>query len=352
MAIAYQSTSVSDADAPAAGILAQNAIRDALVAHPSGSWSVEEEFDAGGTIHWTVLKCDGVVSGVGFDYYVAIARLIATGQIGVSVGEVYTAATNQLSSFAPRSIPYYMNPSILADFSFSLGGGTPASFTLGNAFPGNDGTPYCAVPAAQPTMRFISIVEKDYAILMLNNVLWYIGALWDDIVPGPGLDAAVPVGCFNLYDGGVPTFGALTRHPIDAALAPMNIGYPHALQPLNYSLILAERQAMGTAVWLHPDRYQGGRVVASEVSAIMVSGSQGGNANNGGEKSGVLRGRFKNIRYTSFPWAVQAFDTIVVDGRKAVVMIDHGALDQGFVNPQDYNNNIRRGLVCDTGVAA
>lgn len=353
MAIVYQSTSVSDVSAAAAGILAQNAIRDALLAHPSGAWTLEEEFDAGGLLHWTVLKNSDSLSDVGFDFYVCIGRVIATGQLGVCLGELYTASTNTLSVFAPRSGLYYQN-SILADFSYSTGGGTPASFTLGSSLPNTDTQPLCGTPTPAATMRFISIVEKDYAMFLVNNMLFYVGALFDDIVPVSGLDAAVPVGCFNVFDGNIGTFGGLTRHPIDPTLAPMAASYVHSLMPLNIGAhVLVERQAMGTAVWTHPDRFQGGRVAASEFYAIMAAGTQGGNVNNAGEKTGVIRGRFKNLRYTTFPWAATVFDTIVVDGRKHVVMSDHGGMDGTFITPYNYNASvIRRGLVCDTGLVA
>lgn len=353
MAIVYQSTSVSDATAAAAGILAQNAIRDALLAHPSGAWTLEEEFDAGGLLHWTVLKNADSLSDVGFDFYVCIGRVIASGQLGVCLGELYTASTNTLSIFAPRSAQYYQN-SILADFSYSTGGGAPATFTLGSSLPNTDTQPLCGTPTPAPTMRFISIVEKDYAMFLVNNMLYYVGALIDDIVPASGLDAATPVGCFNVFDGQPGTFGGLTRHPIDPTLAPLAVTYAHSLMPLNIGAhVLAERQAMGTAVWTHPDRFQGGRVAASEFSAIMAAGASGGNANNGGEKTGVMRGRFNNIRYTTFPAAAAIFDTIVVDGRKHVIMADHGQMDGTFITPYNYNaGTIKRGIVCDTGLVA
>lgn len=356
MAIAYQSTSVSDADAVAAGILAQSAIRDALVAHASGAWTLVEEFDSvGATIHWVVLKNDGVLSGVGFDFYVCIARLAATGQVGICVGEVYDAALNSLSFFAPRVGGSYYQNTILANFGYALNNGNVAStFTLGAVFPGgNVGEPVTHVPAAAPTMRFITMIEKDYAIVLLNNVVFYIGALTDQLVPDANLLAATPVGCFNFYDGNAPSFGALTRHPIDAANAPMQVAYSHCLMPITDQHTWLQRQALGTGIYTHPDRYQGKKVFASEVMALMFAGMTSGNDNNGGDKVGVVRGKFKNVRIASFPWAAAAFDTIVLDGRKHIILADHGQLDGGvFATPNNYSSSIRWGKVFDTGVAA
>jgi len=353
--IAYLSTSVSDADAPAAGILTQDAIRDNLLDHASGAWTLVEEFNSSGsTIHWVVVKNDGSLSDVGVDFYVVIGRLAATGQIGIFLGENYNAGSNTLDTFAPRAGAYYEN-SILADHSYSTGGGSTASFVLGTSFPsGAVGQPICPVPTAAPTMRYISMVEKDYAIFAINGTVIYVGALIDDIVPAAGLDAAVPLGCFNLFDTGYPGFGSLTRHPIAAADAPMAVTSPFVLLPIwNDRKTFAQAWALSTGVWLHPDRFQDNRVAASELYALMVAGVTGGNANNGAEKTGLIRGRFKNLRVATFPAAVVQYDLIVVDGRKAIVLGDKNQLDSGiFVTPNGYYTDVKWGFVCDTGVVA
>lgn len=355
MAIEFVSTSVSDADAVAAGILAQSAIRDALLAHASGAWTLVEEFDsAGATIHWVVLKCSDADSDVGFDFHVCIPRLASTGQIGMCVGETYDPALNTLSVYAPKSGQYYQN-GIIADGVYAKdANNVAAGFTLGASFPTNVQEPITPVPAALATMRFVSIVEKDYAIFCVNNVVFYVGALIDLIVPDANLAAATPVGCFNLLNGGVPDFGALTRHPLDSATGtPLAVNTPHSLFPIGERRTWLQQVMMGAAMYLHPDRYQDKKVFASECLALMAAGMNGGNANNVGDKVGAIRGKFKCLRIASYPGAVQVFDTIVVDGRKHIVLQDHGNIDTGvFGSPQDYYNNIHWGKVFDTGIAA
>src|SRR5213080_1652008 len=171
MALAFQSTSVSDADAPSAAILAQSAIRDALLAHVSGAWTLVEEFtSAGGATHWVVVKNDHTISGNAFDFYFVIGRDVASGQIRMFLGEVYTTATHTLSAYAPWASGSPSQNQILADFTYSKNSdGSTASYVLGAAMPNGTQQPYTTAPAPLSTMRFISIVEKDYAIIHVNG---------------------------------------------------------------------------------------------------------------------------------------------------------------------------------------
>lgn len=357
MAITYQSTSISAANAAAAGTAAQNAIRDALVAHPSGAWTLVEEFDSASlTVHWTVLKCDKTLSGVELDFFVCIGRVAATGQLTMMVGEVYTVATHTLSTFAPNPSGSPSSNSILADFSYGQGGGSVATFALGTAFPNSTGQPVAPVNTPAATMRFVTSVEKDYAIVNLNGTLFYVGALIDLIVPIPGLVAATPVGCFDLLNSSYGLFGALTRHPIDVALAPFQVAYAHAIKPVTINMMAAvERQALDTAVYLNPDRFQGNRVAASELAAIMAAADVGSGPASTASKTGALRGKFKNLRVATYPQAAVTYDTIVVDARKHIIMLDKGSFSSyssEFVAPYNNSAQVKVGFVVDTGIAA
>jgi hypothetical protein len=354
MALVFQSTSVSDADAPAAGILAQTAIRDALLAHPSGAWTVEEEFDSGSTIHWVVIKNDHTISGNPADFFFVIGREIASGLIRMFMGEVYTAATNALSVYAPYASPAPSLNQILADFSYAKNNeGSTATFVLGAALPNGTLVPFYTSPSPLSTMRFITSVEKDYALIHLNNVSTYVGALTDLIQPDAQMAALIPMGIADLFGTG-SQFASLTRHLIDVANAPMSVGYSHMLYPFLQSwLTVAQRQAVGTSVYLYPDRYQGKKPAAGEVSALTYASQSGSDANSSAHKVGVLRGKFKGLRVVTFPFAASNYDTIAVDGRKHVILSDKGMINgSDFFNPSDYYNKIKWGYVFDTGVAA
>lgn len=353
MAIVFQSTSISGASAAVSGATAQSAIRDALVNHPSGAWTLVEEFDsAGASVHWVVLKNSTAISGVGSDFFVCIGRLVSTGQLCVMVGEIYTAPTHNLNTFAP--ISGTSTNTILPDGSFSAGTGpgSPSSYVLGAALPTNaSANPFAPTNTPAATMRFVPIVEKDYAIVSINTNTFYVGALTDLIVPAPGLVAAIPIGCFDLFSSN--NVGSLTRHPIDAAIAPLQVASSHGIQPINSGLLAAiQRQALDTGIYLNSDRYQGNRVAASELAAIMIGSNVNTGPNNTAVKLGGIRGKFKNVRVTTYPIAAVVFDTIVVDGRKHIILLDKGSISGEFLTPVNYNTTVKYGFVCDTGVAA
>jgi len=356
MAIEFQATSISGASAAAAGATAQSAIRDALVNHASGAWTLVEEFDSSGaTIHWVVVKCSAALSGAGADFYVCIGRNASTGQLGIMLGEVYTAATHTLSTYAPYSGSFSNNQQILADFSFSPGtGGSVGTFALGTTMPTSTVNPLCPLNAAASTMRFIKIVDVDHAIIMVNGTPWYIGALTDLIVPVAGLVAAVPIGLADISSTNTINFGSLTRHPIAAADAPMQVAYSHMLVTFNDRKTYLQRNAYDLSVYGFGDRFQNGRVAASELAAVMYGSATGQSANNTSAKLGALRGKFKHLRVTTLPVAATVGDTIIVDGRKHIYIVDKGAgpTDGEILQGQNYNTIERYGFVADTGVVA
>lgn len=356
MAITAQNTSISAGSAAAAGITAQTALRDALVAHSSGAWTIEDEFDSSGAaVHWVVLKCATAISGVGFDFRVVIGRLVSTGAICVLVGETYVIGTKTLSVFAPATTSSTAN--ILADGSFSGASTTAvATYVLGTTLPGNSANGPVGVSIAQAaTERLATFVEKDYAILSVNGTFMYVGALTDLIIPITGLTAAVPVGCMQLdqVNPGGQGFGGLTRHPIAAADAPMAIPYSHALLPFmvspNYMPVVSGNpNAVLGATYGYKDRFQNNRVSASEILATMYAPFYGNNANSRADKTGALRGKFKGIRWTTIPTAAVVYDTILVDAKKSVIaVVQSGSLSTPFVVPS--TQLAKPGIVIDTG---
>lgn len=360
MAIAYQNTSVSAASAVLAGTAAQTAIRDALVAHASGAWTLVEEFDsAGATVHWVVVKCATAQSAVGFDFFVAIGRLTATGQLCLMVGETYVpTTTHTLGTVVPFSSSFSNGNTINSDGSWTAGaaGGAATTVVLGATFPTqSSGNVFAPVDTAAATMRFITTVEKEYAIVHLNSTSWYIGALTDLIVPSAGLVAATPVGLFDLWQTQAQNFGGLTRHPIAAADAPFTVGYSHCCVPFLHTqgawMTPIQQQAIGTAIYGYGDRLQGPRVSAAELAALFYGGVQNLSTGNTTAKLGVVRAKFKGLRFTTFPFGAVAYDTVLVDAKKHAVLKDQGAVGGGgqFVNPVNYATTTKFGYVVDSG---
>lgn len=359
MAIAFQSTSISGASAAAAGITAQSAIRDALIDHASGAWTSVEEFDSSGTtIHWVVLKNDKTISLNSADFYLIIGRTVATGQLCFMLGEVYNSGTHTLSSLVPYASSGSTGNTILSDFAWAeSNGSTPTSFALGTTFPPiSSGSALGIQPGVGSTMRYVSVVEKDYAIINLVTTAIYIGALTDLIVADANLSASTPIGLIDLFNANVGNFGGLTRHPIDAANAPLLVGASHSLFPfVNYPRQWLNSLAWGTGIYLNEDRYQSKRVAASEIAAIMAAADNSNGANNTAAKVGALRGKFKAIRVVTYPAGAVLYDQIVIDGRKHIILKDNGTLN-GFngyvVFPYNYSSTVRYGFAVDTGVAA
>lgn len=358
MAIAFQSTSLSGATADVTGATAQTAIRDALIAHASGAWTLVEEFDASAAFHWVALKNDHAISGNDIDFYLCIGREIATGKLGFMVGEVYTAATHTLSSFAPYTgYPPTSHRILAANFNYAQNAeGAAKAYTLSNAFPNTQQNPVCPTPTPLSTERFVSIIEKDYAVLNVNDKTVYIGALTDLIQADALIPAQIPIGIFDLWNNATGPFGALTRHPIEAGFAPMNVAYSHSIQPIaSQFLCMIQHLALDTAIYNYPDRYQAKRVAASEIAALMSAGLQSADVNNDPFKVGLLRGKFKAMRAATYPGAAGNYDTIAVDGRKHIILKDQGMVNNQpseFVQPYNAYNQIRWGYVFDTGVAA
>jgi len=353
MAIEFQSTSISGASAAAAGTTAQSAARDALVNHASGAWTLVEEFDsAGATVHWVVVKCNHLISGATADFYVCIGRVASTGQIGILVGEVYTAATHTLGTFAPNAQTLSSN-TILADGSYATSsGGSTAQFVLGTSLPNATQLPFCPLDVAAATLRFVKVVDADHAIIVLNTMVYYIGALTDLLVPDANIPAATPIALCDFLNSSQCFFGYLTRHPIDAANAPLTTSMVFALMQASNFMTMIQRQAIDTAMYGYPDRYQGNRVAASEIAAIMFASSYNNNALNTAAKVGALRGKFKHMRYATMPAAAVQYDTISVDGRKHLILQDKGTPSSSeFVVPNGLSATTKLGLVVDTGVA-
>lgn len=361
MAIEHQNISIGEATAADSAAVAQTAWRDALVAHASGAWTLVEEFDSSaGTVHWVVIKNDHTISGQAVDFFVCIGRVVADGTMGCCVGEEYTAAANLLGKIAPRSDNQGW---ILGDDSYGANSTDPATFTLGTALPAGNGQPLMSAIAAAATERLFTCVEADYAVLNVNNVNMYVGAIVDLIVPKTGLVATPAIGCGDLLHGTQGRFFSITRHPVADADAPVQVSGAHSLIPVLsgsfIDMVLIHNQQMLTGVYGFPDRYQGDRVSASEVAAIMLSGmNMGYNMPvNRADKMGGLRGKFKGIRMTTGPFAASPYDDIVVDGRKHIVMYAYTNLQvnapyQQFLAPVGYDTVVKPLFVMDTGVAA
>lgn len=362
MALEHQNITLGEATAALSAAVAQNTLRDALLDHASGAWTLEEEFDSGGgIIHWVVVKNATAISGAGTDFYVCIGRKISDGMMGMMVGETYIAAANQLSKYAPLSNSQAV---ILADdtFGFPVAGPANPTWTLNDTWPDTfHSYPIFNANASAATERVFTSVDADYAILNFNGQSYYVGALTDLIVPKTGLVATPAIACCSIMQGNPGYFGAVTRHPVAAADAPMTVYWPHGLAPIVPSsgivTVAMELQAIINGLYGYADRYQNDRVAASEVAAVMLAAGQSFSPNNNAAKVGAVRAKFKGLRWTTGPKAAVAYDDIIVDNKKHVVVYPVGALSSWnpyVYIPLPYNYDVvaQPMLVMDTGIAA
>lgn len=363
MALEHQNISIGEADAAAAAVVAQDTWRDALLGHVSGAWTLEEEFDSSGsTVHWVVVKNDHTISGEAVDFYVCIGRIAASGDMCVFVGEEYTSGSNTLSKIAPRSD---QQGYILGSGYYGGASSTdPAMFVLGTTFPNTNAMPLSNIIPNAPTERLFTSVDAEYAVLNVNDRTWYVGAIEDLIVPQTGLVATPAIGCGELVQGSYGRFFSITQHPIRAADAPFHVSAPHSMVPVwggsFQGSCMLQNFAVLTAIYNYPDFYQGDRVAASEVLAVMSTGHEIGYNDPDArvDKTGALRGKFKGIRFTTGPYAVSTYDDIVVDGNKHVVFgvmnnLNSSAPYQQFIIPYGAGSAVVKPLfVMDTGIPA
>ncbi len=333
MAIEYQNISIGEVSAAAAAAVAQDTLRDALLDHASGAWTLDEEFDSSGsTIHWVAIKNDHTLSGEAVDFWVIIGRIASSGDMAIFVGEEYTAAANLLQKIAPRSDN---TGYILGSNYYSSNGSDIKTFTLGTSLPSANGEPMANTIPNAATERLYTIVEADHAILSVNDKHWYVGAIEDLIVPQTGLVATPAIGCGELNQGSQGRFFSITQHPVRASDAPINVSCPHTFVPplsgTYFDMTMLQDYALMTAVYGYPDFYQGDRVAASEILAIHQTGAEIGYSDPDArvDKVGGVRGKFKDIRMTTGPYAAQSYDTIDVDGNKHVIVSVLGGLQSG-----------------------
>jgi hypothetical protein len=362
MAIEHQNISIGEVSAAAAAATAQDTLRDALLGHASGAWTLEEEFDSSGsTVHWVVVKNDHTISGEAVDFWVCIGRVASSGDMGIFVGEDYVAASNILSKFAPRAD----NPGyILGSNYYSVNGTDIATFTLSTSLPNAAQQPLTNTIPNASTERLFTCVDAEYAVISLNDKAYYVGAITDLIVPQTGLVATPAIGCGELMQGQQGRFFSITQHPVRAADAPFQVSQPHSMLccfgGAFQDMCMLQDYAMLSGLYGFPDFYQGDRVAASEILAIMATGNEVGYSDPDcrPDKVGALRGKFKGIRMTTGPYAAASYDTIVVDGTKHVVIGVLGSISSGSpywqpIIPYGGSSAVAKMMmVADTGIAA
>lgn len=350
MAIVFNTTSPSAASAALVAALVQSAWRDALTGHASGAWTLVEEFDsAGATVHWVVVKNNHLVSGLAVDFYVAIGRRASTGELAVCVGEGYNTSGHVLSTYAARTSSGAT--ALNADGTY-----TSSSFTLGAALPSSTNEPMAGytggiVPAAA-TVKQTTHVDATYAILThylsSGNAMTHgfmVGEIGSSLIQAPSVDQPI-IGVAQVA-GTALSPGSLTRHPVEAATSA--IKYPQLiLSPEigNFLINAANPAAVRMGNYFGGDRYQGGRVGATEVLMMMYAPFQGA-GNSGPEVAGGTRGKFKAVRFAAVPDVSVPGDTVVIDSKKAMIIAKSttpgtlsGAVSTTFT-----------GLLMDTGAA-
>lgn len=341
MAITYLQQNFAEANAPASALLFQNLLKQQLLAHPSLAWTLVEEFDsAGATIHWKVFKCANGGATVG-DYYLITGRRLSDGGINMFIAEGYDAATHTATKYTP--ITDTTQQGLLADMTAAVFGSTTVgvSWDLAAIWPPSTfGTPSNWGWVATATAKvFFCVGPKTITMGFAGNVV-VMGA-FDSIMSG--ITDYPCLGWQSLLSGGL---GWLTRHPLPASEMPYNAtkGYwmfrtlgfdtnTMAYLAVNYPYLFSGQ-------YLYGDKFQNGRVSASELYIAMTAGKA---ANTKGF-SGFLRGKMRNVRVATGPAAAVPYDTMSIDGRKHIITTVLGT-------GQGVNADGTLFIACDTGVA-
>lgn len=342
MALEFNTTSPSGASIAAVSALIQSDWRDALLDHVSGAWTLEEEIDVGG-FHWVIVKNESTISGVAVDFYVLIGREVSTGNLGVMISEIYTAAANVMDKFATKINTAL---SIEADGSY-LG----APYTLAASFPTNYGEPkICGqIPPGATTLKVATHVTEKYAILShylasgtAMSLCIMVGSFGETLIQAPSVDQPI-IGVLETTYTAIQ--GALTRHPVEAAIATIKQAQG-ILSPSDFILVAENLSAVLTGNYYGADRYQNDQVAACDVLILMGTAFQTG-AGSSASVAGVKRGRFFGIKHAACPVAIVPGDTIVIDDKQYLCI---QTLARAMASSPTSGPVI--GLFMDTGVAA
>lgn len=338
MAIVSANTNISGASAAASAATFQTLLRDALVAHPSGAWTLEEEFDSSsGNIHWVVIKNTATVSGELLDFYLVIGRFVSTGQMIFFVCETYTTGTHVCGKYPPG---WGTGQVVAADGSYA------GTFTLATAFPSGASQPDASVIfTCLAAFKYIYAIDSSYFILSTNifSGPYYFGyGTSFTSIPDPGFIITGAIGIWQSLsgNGGV----RFTRH-----LVPSSQIVHQAWSSNPPGFLTLENPRWALSPYSIPDRLQNSVAVASRIWVVMFSsfytvGFQTPDI------SGALRGVLRNVRYALVPTSAAYGDTVVVDGRKFVINTLSSA-SASYYAISNSSNNSKTGTLIDTGAA-
>lgn len=350
MAIAFVSSSTAAATSALAAAAIQTAWRDALVAHASGAWTLADEFDsAGGTIHWVVIKNDTTISGVGNDFYIAIGRVAASGQMYILLGETYTIATKLLSDLAP-------NPDASGAYTVDAQGRSTqaglVNFTLGAGVPGSNPGPSFLAPLPAASGRYYSMIEADHCMLgTADKPVGYFGAI-TSLVTGVSDPVAILGGDLIPSPWALTTGPGMTRHPNSVGATSIRNGHKViGVTPSGLPCYTARNFIeLVTSNFASGDRNQASKAFASDVLAVMCTtfGSSSGLPS----ALGALRGQFKNLKFAIINPAMVFADQLLIDNKKHILVAKGtGTTPQGYSIQAAINVGFSLGLLVNTGVA-
>lgn len=99
MALVFTTGTINQPDAGSVGQAMAEKIRDDVSAH--AAWELVEEFTPStGVQRFYVLKCLAAVSGLPADFFVVIARVLATGELRFAICETYNSGSHNMGKYA------------------------------------------------------------------------------------------------------------------------------------------------------------------------------------------------------------------------------------------------------------
>lgn len=300
--IQFTTGTINQPDAGSVGLAMADKIRDDVVAH--AAWDLVEEFTpAAGTMRWTVLKCLAAVSGLPNDFYVAIGRILATGELRFYLMESYTTAGHMMQYFASvaSSNQNYDASGRVAD-TFSIPATTPSNTTT------NLPKGMTWVPGGTSTKWWITVDNDGFTVAFNGaaNAFVHVGAF----TPLTQMAWPMPLIIFGTSDN----YGYLVSNPAMANVAVSTYSTARSVEcggstGINYGPLLGFQ-----GLWQYNDKLQNNQRAVAEQGMVMTA--QPGQADYA-QVYGFAVGKQKRMRVSSqaMPGGVAFGDAFALNGR-------------------------------------
>lgn len=295
--ILYTTGTINQPDAGSVGLAMAEKIRDDVVAH--AAWDLVEEFTAAsGTVRWYVFKCLAAQSGLPYDFYVVMSRLLSNGELRIWCCETYNPASHTANHYAPGG---YSNT-----YAYDASGRYTADYILGTTAPvaGGSAPAYSSwTPGGTSTKWWITVAEDGFTVAFNgpSNGYFHVGA-YTPLTQLPILFPIQTSGSSAFTGGSGLDSGGITRNPAVA-----NISFYGA------ALVFQPATWLGfSADWRYNDKLQGNQRSAGELGITIYRYQPGDDA-----ISGYALGKQKRLRgtYGTVPPALAFGDAYVLQGR-------------------------------------